>query len=130
MGDTSKLPLAQRLLAAGQKEGGCQVFCGISTKEYFFELSRAKFSLQEIYLGEICAYSCDEHGMEMPISGTAAAIGRLPEQERNALLYRMLVEPFARMDALRRMECCGSSGCEDGLKDMLCELGAREEDFI
>lgn len=128
MDNVKKVPLAQRLETAGQKNGGCPVFFGINTEEYFFELSRAEEQIQEIYMDEIFPYSQDEYGLEMPLIGTTTAIGEQTAQLRNALLYQMLVEPFARLYALKNMIYSGSGHHE--LKDLLCEFGVKDGDFI
>ena len=131
MEKTKKHPLAQRLLEAGQASPGCPVFYGISTEEYFHEISRADRSLEEIYLDEISAYSQDEYGLEMPVIGTVASIGRQPSPVRNALLYKILVEPFARLGQLKDTACGTGFHRADyaWLRDILCELGMKEEDF-
>lgn len=131
MKKTRKAPLAEILKKAGRASPGCPVFCGISTEEYFFELSRADTSLEEIYLDEICAYSRDDYGLEMPVIGTVESIGRQPAPVRNALLYKILVEPFVRMEELKNMICSMDvkTACHAELKDILCDLGVKEEDF-
>ena len=45
MEKTRKAPLAEILKKAGRASPGCPVFYGISTEEYFSELSRADTSL-------------------------------------------------------------------------------------
>lgn len=131
MGNTEKIPLAERLRMAGQEAPGCPVFYGISTEEYFSELSRADTSIESIYIDDICAYSRDGYGLEMPVVGTVSAIGGLPQAERNALLYRLLVEPFVRMEELRETICRSKKGrrYHGELADILCELGIKEEYF-
>lgn len=99
----NKIPLEERLKRAGKNSGDFQSAFKMSVDSYFYgwdEIMGGSY-FESIYEHRICSL-VNVSNLEIQLSSLIACSEEIDAVERLELLYRILIEPFAKLEMRQR----------------------------
>ena len=109
MGESTKLPLTDRLHSAGTATPNWLAAFELFISDFYTALEEITLDPRfgTVYNTIIGAYSHrdkDGRSMELLLSEVVAVVSDLPQAKRCDVLYKLLIEPFARLYDCERRE--------------------------
>lgn len=109
MGGLTKLPLTERLQSAGTAAPNFLAAFELFISDYYKCLAGMTLDprFSAVYDTVVSPYSHRPKGgesMELLLSEVVAVVMDLPRTKRAEVLYKLLIEPFARLDDMERRE--------------------------
>lgn len=109
MGESTKLPLTERLQRAGTAAPNWLAAFELFISDFYTALEEITLdprfrTVYDTILGPYRHRNKDGRSMELLLSEVVAVVSELPQAKRAEVLYKLLIEPFARLYDVERRE--------------------------